>query len=309
MGGESGDAQGDSESAAWREFDGGEECDLAASDGSREDQSLVATPVAVPHASDVAWARRPRNKPSPHRPVNTRFHLFSGHRPWLALTGSLLLAVSGSVFAQGFKKDPDKLDDKLRNFASYLDTLQGNPQTKIPPQVLQHARGVIIMRQVKAGFGIGFQAGSGVAVVRDLQTGAWSPPAFITSMEGSYGFQIGGQKSDSVLLLMDDRGMEMLKGGGAKLGVNVRATAGPSSAGGEFKMDSIKEPILVYSDAGGLYAGAAIEGGGIGPADKANAVYYGASMREVLFEGKGHWTDSGKALVEKIIAYSKAPVP
>jgi lipid-binding SYLF domain-containing protein len=236
-------------------------------------------------------------------------NLTFGRRPALALAGLILLAAPWSASAQAFKKDPDKLDDKLRNFASYLDTLQANPQTKIPPQVLQHARGVIIIRQVKAGFGIGFQAGSGVAMVRDTQTGAWSPPAFITNVEGSYGFQIGGQKSDSVLLLMDDRGMELLKGGGAKLGVNVRATAGPSSAGGEFKMDSIKEPILVYSDAGGLYAGAAIEGGGIGPADKANAVYYGFSMREVLFEGKGHWSESGKALVEKIIAYSKAPTP
>ncbi len=217
------------------------------------------------------------------------------------------MVIPAALHAQAFKKDPEKLDERIVKCAAYLDALQSDPQTRIPAQILTNARGVIIIHQVKAGFGFGFQAGNGIAVVRDLQTGAWSPPAFIANVEGSYGFQIGGQKSSTVLLLMDDRGMEMLKGGGAKLGVNLRATAGPSSAGGEFKMDSIKEPVLVYSDAGGLYAGAAIEGGGIGPADKANAVYYGSSMREVLFEGKGHWSDSGKALVGKIIQYSKVP--
>jgi len=222
----------------------------------------------------------------------------------LALTISLL-AAPGLIHGQAFKKDPDKLDVKIRNTTEYLVALQKNPQTRIPPQILSNARGIIILHQIKAGLGFGFQAGSGLASVRDPQSGAWSPPAFVANVEGSYGFQIGGQKSDTVLLLMDDKGMELLKGGGAKLGVNLRATAGPSSAGGEFKMDSIKEPVLVYSDAGGLYAGAAIEGGGIGPSDKANAVYYGASMREILFEGKGHWSESGKDLIEKIIEFSR----
>lgn len=216
-----------------------------------------------------------------------------------------LLLPTGLVQAQAFKKDPEKLDTKIRNASSYLVALQRNRATRIPPQILANARGVIIIHQIKAGLGFGFQAGSGLATVRDAQTGAWSPPAFVANVEGSYGLQIGGQKSDSVLLLMDDRGMELLKGGGAKLGVNLRATAGPSTAGGELKADTIKEPILVYSDAGGLYAGAAIEGGGIGPADKANAVYYGASMRQILFEGKGHWSEAGKELIEKIIEYSR----
>jgi len=232
---------------------------------------------------------------------------FRSHTVMEALFVSLLGGPS-LVQAQGFKKDPEKLDERIRRNTEYLVALQRNPQTRIPPQILSRARGIILLHQVKAGLGIGFQAGGGMASVRDPQSGAWSPPAFVSNVEGSYGFQIGGQKSDTVLLLMDDRGMELLKGGGAKIGVNVRATAGPSSAGGEFKVDSILEPILVYSDAGGLYAGAAIEGGGIGPADKANAVYYGFSMREVLFEGKGHWTEAGKELIEKIIAYSRGEV-
>ncbi len=222
----------------------------------------------------------------------------------LSLAFSMVAAPS-LVHAQAFKKDPEKLDMRIRNSTDYLVALQRNRSTRIPAQILANARGLIIIHQIKAGLGIGFQAGNGLATVRDPRTGAWSPPAFVANVEGSYGFQIGGQKSDTVLLLMDDRGMELLKGGGAKIGVNVRATAGPSSAGGEFKADTIKEPILVYSDAGGLYAGAAIEGGGIGPADKANAVYYGASMREILFEGKGHWSEAGKEMIEKIIQFSR----
>jgi lipid-binding SYLF domain-containing protein len=216
-----------------------------------------------------------------------------------------MLVVPDLAQGQAFKKDPEKLDIKIRNATDYLVALQRNRSRRIPAQILANARGVIIIHQIKAGLGFGFQAGSGLATVRDPKTGAWSPPAFVSNVEGSYGLQIGGQKSDSVLLLMDDRGMELLKGGGAKLGVNLRATAGPSSAGGEFKADTIKEPILVYSEAGGLYAGAAIEGGGIGPADKANAVYYGASMRQILFEGQGHWSEAGKELIEKIIEYSR----
>jgi lipid-binding SYLF domain-containing protein len=224
------------------------------------------------------------------------------------MTSALLavfLAGPALVHAQGFKKDPEKLDERIYKSTDYLVALQRNVQARIPAQILASARGIIILHQIKAGLGIGFQAGGGVASVRDPQSGAWSPPAFVSNVEGSYGFQIGGQKSDTVLLIMDDRGMELLKGGGAKIGVNLRATAGPSTAGGEFKVDSIKEPVLVYSDAGGLYAGAAIEGGGIGPNDKANAVYYGASMREVLFEGKGHWSEAGKAFIEKVIEYSR----
>lgn len=201
---------------------------------------------------------------------------------------------------RGIGKDPERLDDRIDKMRVFFEEIQATPESRIPAEILSRAQGLIIMRNFKVGIVLGAQVGYGVATVRDPHTGQWSAPAFVNSMEGSYGFQIGGQKADTVMLLMNDRGMEVLRRGGLKFGVDLRATAGPVSAGGDWKADTIREPVLVYTNAGGLFAGAALEGGGLGTADKANESYHGASAEEVLFQGKGKLTPAGQNFLATI---------
>ncbi len=230
-----------------------------------------------------------------------------------SLLSLLLLAFVGSPMlshAGPFKKTPEKLNQRILRSGERLDMIQMNPELRIPASLLARAQGIVILHQFKVGVIIGGEGGNGVALVRNKRTGAWSPPAFIANAEGSYGLQIGGQSTNTVLLLMDDLGMKLLTDGSVEIGVNLRATAGPRSEGTGAKLDNIDSPVLVYSDVSGLYAGAAIEGGGIIPAENQNKVYYGLTQDQILFQGLAPMTPAGQSLVNKINSYSRvAPAP
>ena len=181
-------------------------------------------------------------------------------------------------FAGPFEKSAEKLDLRIRRAAERFIEMQAEPKKRIPAELLSRAQGIIILHQVKAGLGIGGEAGNGVALLRNKTTGAWSAPAFISSAEGSYGLQIGAQESDIIFLLMNESALKPLLGGSINVGVDVAATAGPIEEGGDFDTTTLKSPILVYSNSGGLFAGAAFKGGGILPAKKNNELYYGRNM-------------------------------
>jgi lipid-binding SYLF domain-containing protein len=217
----------------------------------------------------------------------------------------VVLAISvgfGAGEAEG--KDRTKLDVEIRQSGDLLDLLQSDPNKAIPAQVLAKAEGIVIMREYKAGFVFGVKGGGGVALIRDPKTGSWTPPAFVNSGEGSFGWQIGGEKTDTVMLLMDQAGMGVLEGGGLKVGVDVSASAGPVSGGGQANFDNIKEPVLVYATSKGLFAGASIQGGGVAAAKKDNLFYYGMSMRDVHLSGRAKMSAAGQGLVDKINRYA-----
>ncbi|MFV1994359.1 MAG: lipid-binding SYLF domain-containing protein [Verrucomicrobiales bacterium] len=229
------------------------------------------------------------------------FSFFSLRVVVLALGLTFLAVLSPDALAE----DVTKLDVRIRQSGDYLDLLQANRAKAIPARVLAKAEAIVIMRQYKVGFVIGAKGGSGVALVRNKKTRRWSPPAFVNAGEGSVGWQIGGEKSDSVILFMDQKGMEALNGGAFKLGVDVSAAAGPVAGGGQANFDNIREPVLVYANTKGLYAGASIQGGGAAPDGKANMAYYGMNMKGVHLSGKAKLTPSGQNLINKIEAYSK----
>ncbi|MDF1815358.1 MAG: lipid-binding SYLF domain-containing protein [Verrucomicrobiales bacterium] len=215
-----------------------------------------------------------------------------------------LLLLFAPAQGQRLFNTPAQLDTKIRKAETRLDLIQENPQTRIPRYVLNHAIGIIIIQQFKAGIGIGAEGGGGVAMVKNPQTGQWSPPAFVANAEGSYGWQIGAQNAVTVFCIMKKEGLKILQEGGVKFGVDVRATAGPNTAGGEAMMDNIKSPVLVYSNREGLFAGVAFEGGGIIHAQRKNESYYKMSMQDVLFSGMAPWTKAGASLVNKLRTYS-----
>lgn len=213
-----------------------------------------------------------------------------------------ILVFAGSAAAGPFDKSPEKLDQKIRMAGVRLDTIQAT-ERRIPAFVLQNAKGIIMLHQVKAGFGIGGQAGGGIALVKDAE-GKWGTPAFVASAEASWGLQLGAQESTIFLVLMDNRGLKLLTEARIGIGVDVQASAGPADVGGDAKIDNIDSPILVYSDSGGLFAGAAFEGGGIVPAKKNNAIYYGETLQNILFRGKGRRTASGQQVIDKLNKYT-----
>lgn len=220
------------------------------------------------------------------------------------ICGLFCLLSTPSVEAQILQRTPAQLDGKISKAEARLDLIQRNPATQIPKFVLNNAIGIIIMQQFKAGIGLGAEGGGGVAMVKNPQTGHWSPPAFVANAEGSYGWQIGAQNATTIFCIMQKEGLKILQEGGVKFGVDVRATAGPNTAGGEAMLDNFQSPVLVYSSREGLFAGIAIEGGGIIHAQRKNEIHYGMTLQDVLFSGMAKWTKAGASLVNKLRAYS-----
>ncbi|HOJ31452.1 MAG TPA: lipid-binding SYLF domain-containing protein, partial [bacterium] len=176
---------------------------------------------------------------------------------------------------------------------------------EIPAALFEKCRGIIIMKQYKAGFIFGIKGGYGIAMAKDEKTGEWSPPAFVKSGEGSYGVQIGGQAVDSVLLIMNKDGMEMLMKTKFKLGVDGSVAAGPVGRDASAKLGP-GTAVLVYSRARGLYAGATIEGGLIINDDKANEQFYGIkgiTVQDILFTNTVEMPDSARPLVDALKKY------
>jgi len=223
--------------------------------------------------------------------------------PRLALV--CLFALAGvPAFGNPLKKSNEKLDLRIRRSADRFIEMQADPGKRIPADLLARARGIVILHKFKAGLVVGGEAGNGVALVRDKGTGAWSAPAFVSSAEGSYGLQIGAQESTIVLLLMNETGLKPLLGGSVDVGVDVAATAGPFDEGGKIDTTTIKAPILAYSSAGGLFAGAAFKGGAILPAQKSNDLFYGRPMNDILFDPAVRPNATGQHLIGVIETYA-----
>lgn len=166
----------------------------------------------------------------------------------------VLLAASSPLYA-GRKHGVKRIERSKE----YLDDFQKAPDQGIPEGLLADCKGVIIVKQFKAGFGIGIKGGTGLAMLKD-KNGQWSPPVFIKTGEGSIGWQIGGAAIDSIFLIMNEDGVNMLLKTKFKVGVDAAATAGPVGRNAEAKVGA-GTAILVYSRAKGLYAGASFEGG------------------------------------------------
>jgi lipid-binding SYLF domain-containing protein len=220
----------------------------------------------------------------------------------LLLIGGLAPVVP--IFANPLKKSGEKLDQRIRRSADRFIEMQTEPGKRIPAELLASARGIIILHKIKAGLFVGGEAGNGVALVRDKNSGVWSAPAFIASAEGSYGLQIGATESTIVLLLMNETGLKPLLGGSISIGVDVAATAGPFDEGGKIDTTTIQQPILVYSSSGGLFAGAAFKGGGILPETKSNVLFYSRSMNDILFDPSVRPNAAGQHLIEVLETYA-----
>jgi lipid-binding SYLF domain-containing protein len=220
-------------------------------------------------------------------------------KPLIAML--LVLAVPWGAMAL----DKASLDQKADKLLAKFDSLQAKSDKRVPAEVLAKAKGIILLDRTKAGFIFAYQGGGGVAMAKDKK-GKWSPLAFVKADEASLGFQIGGQQSFLVILLMNEESAKTLTVDSAfEFGGEARGTAGDSSAGVEGKVEDTERSVVIYDERQGLFGGAAIKGGAISPDHDANRLYYGApaSMQEILFDKKFKPTESATTLARKIDKY------
>jgi SH3 domain-containing YSC84-like protein 1 len=173
------------------------------------------------------------------------------------------------------KKDQE---ERVANAGKVMDEILNVPDD-IPRDLLDKARCVVVLPSVlKAAFVIGGSYGRGVMVCRTGKdfTGPWGAPAMYRLEGGSIGFQIGGEATDFVLLVMNDRGVESLLHSKVKLGADISAAAGPKGRTAEASTDaSFRSEILTYSRARGAFAGVSLAGATLRPDKDDNRDLYG----------------------------------
>lgn len=167
--------------------------------------------------------------------------------------------------------------DRLQNSATVLKEILGMPDN-IPKDLLDRAECVIVIPSVKKfALGVGGSYGRGIMDCRGGQTfdGPWGSPAMVILEGGSVGLQLGGQATDFVLLVMNDRGADSLLSSKIKLGGDASAAAGPKGRTAGASTDlAMRAEILTYSRSRGLFAGVSLEGSTLRQdSDGADAVY------------------------------------
>jgi lipid-binding SYLF domain-containing protein len=185
----------------------------------------------------------------------------------------VVLGLSVTLGAQG------KEEDRLRACATVLNEIINIPDD-IPKDLLDKAECVVVFPDVKKfAVGVGGTYGRGAMTCRtgDDFTGPWSAPSLMALEGGSIGFQLGGQSTDYVLLVMNDRGATSVLTSKVKLGVDAAAAAGPKGRSAAAATDVVmKAEMLSYSRARGLFAGVSLEGTTLRPDNDANTLVYGS---------------------------------
>src|ERR1700680_2755645 len=187
--------------------------------------------------------------------------------------------------------DNEKEKERVKESGEVLKEILNIPDD-IPQDLLDKAECVIILPSVKKGaFGIGASYGRGVMVCRggEHYTGLWGPPA-LYALEGlNIGFQLGGEATDFVLLVMNPKGARSLLSSKVKLGGDASAAAGPKGRTAEGATDVVMNAeILSYSRTKGLFAGISLEGSTLRSDGGANEKLYGqkVSAEDIIRLGK-----------------------
>jgi lipid-binding SYLF domain-containing protein len=200
-------------------------------------------------------------------------------RLWTTAVAAVLFAVALAY--------ADKFDDRVSYSADVFKALINTPDQGVPKYMLDNCRGLIIIPGMKKGaFIVGGEFGRGVVIYRK-DNRKWSPPAFVSISEGSFGLQIGGQSTDLVLFIMSESGVKALRRNKFTLGADASVTAGPMGSTAPAGVDvTLTSDIYAYYRSSGLFAGIAINGSNISQDDKADKDYYGKKLsnRDILFK-------------------------
>jgi lipid-binding SYLF domain-containing protein len=211
----------------------------------------------------------------------------------LALTAAPMLAA---------RPDNEKETDRLDNAGMVMEEIMNIPDD-IPQDLLDKAECVIVFPSVlKAAFIVGGSYGRGAMVCRSGEhfTGPWGAPSMMALEAGSFGFQLGGEATDFVLLVMNPRGARALLSSKVKLGADMAAAAGPKGRDAAASTDAtLRAEILSYSRSRGLFAGVSLEGASLRPDNDANEKLYGKKLTatQIIRQGTVPVPPSGEKLV------------
>jgi len=214
--------------------------------------------------------------------------------------GMLLALTAAPMFAA--RADNERETDRLDNAGSVMEEIMNIPDN-LPQDLLDKAECVVVFPSVlKAAFGIGGSYGRGAMTCRTGEhfTGPWGAPAMMALEGGSIGFQLGGQATDFVLLIMNPRGAKALLSSKVKLGADMAAAAGPKGRDAAANTDAtLRAEILTYSRSRGLFAGISLEGSSLRPDNDANEKLYGKKLTatEIIRKGAVPVPPSGQKLV------------
>ncbi|HLG13337.1 MAG TPA: lipid-binding SYLF domain-containing protein [Blastocatellia bacterium] len=188
---------------------------------------------------------------------------------------------------------------RLGRAGEVFTEIMAAPDAGIPEDLLDKSECIAIVPGItKGGFVVGARYGKGVVMCRKKDR-SWTAPAFITVSGGSVGLQIGLQKVDLVMVIMNRHGMEQLIGDEFTIGADASAAAGPvgrqTSAETNIRLDA---EILTYSRAKGLFAGVTLNGAVVKQDRDDNRAFYGKEMdaKTILIEGTVPIPEEAKSL-------------
>ena len=179
------------------------------------------------------------------------------------------------AIASSFAEETNKAVDRVQSAGTVLNEIESAPDKGIPQDILGSADCVAVVPSLlKGGFIVGARYGRGVASCRTAK--GWSAPAFFVVEGGSFGFQIGGQAVDLVMLIMNKQGMDNLLSSKFQLGADASVAAGPvgrhAAADTDWKM---RAQVLTYSRARGVFAGVSLAGARIRQDKDSTRDFYG----------------------------------
>lgn len=201
--------------------------------------------------------------------------------------------------------DKENDEDRIKNSGVVMSEIMNIPDS-IPQDLLDKAECVVVFPSVlKAAFVVGVSYGRGVMTCRGGANfnGPWGAPSMMALEGGSVGFQIGGQATDFVLLVMNDRGADGILSSKVKLGGDASVAAGPVGRSASAETDaSMRAEILSYSRSRGAFAGISLEGSTIRPDNDANERIYGEkiSAKDIVLRNETHVPPSAKGLISTL---------
>lgn len=183
----------------------------------------------------------------------------------------------------------DKQAERLENSAEVMTDIMRTPEKGIPRDLMNKSVCVgVIPSEKKAAFIFGATYGRGAMVCREGGNGPWGAPSMFTVGGANFGFQIGGEETDFVLLVMNGRGAEKLLRDSTKLGADASAAGGPVGRSAEGATDlQLHAEILTYSRARGAFAGVSLDGQMFKQDGDSNEKLYGRRVPpvDILFKG------------------------
>lgn len=209
------------------------------------------------------------------------------------------------VLALSFLMIDDKIADRLWEASKVVDELVKAPDSDIPRELFKRAECVAVIPGLKkAALGFGGQLGRGaVSCKQNGGKGAFGPPAMISVTGGSFGFQIGGQETDVVMLFMTPDSFKHLLRDKVTLGVDASAAGGPKGRTASAETNAtMRAEILTYSRSRGVFAGISLKGAVLRPDGDANKNLYGPSVqvKELIEQGNVAIPEAARKFVESV---------